>query len=460
MMITIDLEGIPKRKGIYIVGGSLRDRLLNREPIDIDIAVQGDPEQLARQIAANLNSRAIPMGRCTHRMFRVVTRNQIFDISALQGPRIEDDLMHRDFTVNALAYEIRTRSIIDISRGLQDIHEKRIRLVSETCFQADPLRLLRAFRIAAQLGFQIEKKTLRSLKRNAPGILRTAGERIRSELFGILAAPESHDWIRKMADTGVLFHVLPEMKAMIGCIQNRHHAFDVFEHTIQTLYQMDILIHCASTDTSRYRSLVQPMHTHRRIRLKLAALLHDIGKPLSRLESPDGHTQFPGHESTGARMTAVIGNRLKFSRKETEHAVRMVQSHLRPLHLSQAKRQKNLTRRGIARFFLNTRGMTADILLMSLADMRAKKPADPTSRSEFEQFLAELTRQYSTHCRLRHESPPLINGYDLINHLHLIPSPLFKEILDRTRERQLAGQIASREEALALAAKMASQSSH
>lgn len=451
-MMDFNIDALPRRRGVYIVGGSLRDRLLGRTPKDVDIAVLGDPEPFARELATQLNSRVIAMGRQTHPLFRVVTQNRIFDISPLQGPTIEEDLAHRDFTVNALAYETLSAKIIDVAHGLRDIENKQIRQVAKTCFQADPLRLLRAFRIAAQLGFQIEAQTLKTIRDKIHLISRTAAERVRSELFGILKAPGTHEWLRKMADTGILFEILPEMKAMKGCLQNRHHAFDVFEHTLQTVHHMEILTNRDPNRDPAHGPLVASMDGARPTHLKLAALLHDVGKPLSPHQAMDGHAMFTGHASIGARMVADIGDRLRFSRNEIEYAVKMVKYHLRPLLLFNARREMTLTQKGITRFFMKTHAITADILLLSLADKRAKQASAQTTDSEFEQFVMELIHQYSVVFMPSLETPPLISGHDLIHHLHLTPSPLFKQLLTRTRELQLAGRISTRKAALEFAA--------
>ncbi len=451
-MMDLNIDTLPRRKGVYIVGGSLRDRLLGRIPTDVDIAVHGDPEPFAQELATKLNSRVIAMGKQAHPMFRVVTQNRIFDISPLQGSTIEEDLRQRDFTVNALAYEILSAKIIDVTHGLQDIQDRQIRQVSKTCFQADPLRLLRAFRIAAQLDFQIGKHTLNTIQNNAHLISATAAERIRSELFGILKASNTHEWLRKMDDTGILFNVLPEMAAMKGCLQNRHHDFDVFEHTIQTVHHVEVLTIQDQNRNPGHRSLMKPMNVHRQTRLKLAALLHDIGKPLNMHRAIDGHVRFTGHASTGARLVANLGDRLRFSRNEIEHATKTVRYHLRPLFLFNARQKKTLTQRGITRFFMKTHGVTADILLLSLADMRAKQVSAHITGPEFELFVKELAHRYDVDFRPSLEIPSLISGHDLIHHLHLTPSPLFKQILARTREHQLAGRITTRKEALKFAA--------
>ena len=450
-MMDIHIDPLPKRKGVYIVGGSLRDHLLGIPPTDVDIAVQGDPGLYARELAHKLHSRVISMGRRNHPMLRVIKNNQIFDISPLQGTCIEEDLRKRDFTINALAYELVSAKTIDIARGIQDIHKRQIRQVSKTCFQADPLRLLRAFRLAAQLDFKIERQTLKTIQENAHLIPAATAERIRSELFDILQACDTHAWLQKMAQTGILFNILPELAAMKGCLQNRHHVFDVFDHTIQTVRHVELLTSRGRDTPPHHQSLLKPMSVQRQTRLKLAALLHDIGKPLTRHRSPDGHVRFIGHESMGARMVADLGDRLRFSRNEIQHAVTMVRYHLRPLFLFNARQKKTLTQKGITRFFIKTHPTTPDLLLFSLADRRAKQTSEHAVAPEFEQFVTDLNHQYKTEFTSSLEIPALISGHDLIQHLHLTPSPLFKQILARARERQLAGQITTREEALKVA---------
>ena len=450
-MMDFHIDALPRQKGVFIVGGFLRDRLLGRTPTDVDVVVQDNPELFARKLATKLNSRVLAMGKPAHPMFRVVTKHHIFDISALQGSTIEEDLRRRDFTVNALAYEMFSARTIDVTQGLQDIRDGQIRQISTSIFRADPLRLLRAFRIAAQLSFQIEIHTQKTIQKEARLISEAAAERIRWELLGILEVSGTHKWLQKMADSGILFNILPEMAAMKGCSQNRHHAFDVFDHTIQTVRHMEILTAQNQSPDTDPSPVTEAIHRRRQTRLKLAALLHDIGKPLTRQATRDDHIKFKGHASAGARMVADIGSRLRLSRAEMEHAVKMVQYHLRPLLLFKAKNKGTLTQRGITRFFMKTHEDTRDILLLSLADMRGKQAPEHKWESRFEQFVTELTQQYDTQFRSALEVPSLISGHDLIHLLHLTPSPLFKQVLARTRECQIAGNITTRKEALKFA---------
>ncbi len=455
--IAFKLDVLPKRPGIYIVGGSLRDRLLGRDSFDIDIAVQGNPLKLAVQIANRTQSRVIPLGPRTHPLFRLVTTSHIIDISALQGDSIESDLLHRDFTINALAYETWTHNFIDVTRGIKDIRDRQIRLVSPTGFQADPLRLLRAYRLASQLDFQIEDDTRRSLQIEAALIRKPAVERIQAELAIILAGHQVHYYLKSMSASRILFHILPELEDLVGCGQGSQHAFDVFEHSMQTMFALEKLTNNLTTPKPEITPLLDPMNTQRRIRLHLAALLHDIGKPITRQESSIGQIRFYGHEKTGAQMTTAIGKRLRLPRKEIESLTQLVRHHLRPLHLFQAVKHNQLGPKGMTRFFMQTKGFTSDLLMLALADMRAKTAEHQEPRQGFEDFIAKVANLYTTDFKSRSEIPPLINGFDLMDTLQLTPSSLFNKILRHVREAQLSGQITNPKEALALASEMASQ---
>lgn len=457
--IIFKLDAIPERTGIYIVGGAVRDRLLGADSHDIDIAVQGNPQNLATQIANRTHSRVIPLGQRKHALFRVVTPSHIIDITALQGGSIEADLNRRDFTINAIAYEVWTHNVIDVTRGIKDIRDRQIRLVSPTGYQADPIRLLRTYRLASQLGFQIAADTRRLLHQEAASIRKPAVERIQAELASILAGPRVHYWLKSMTASRILFHILPELEALVGCRQGRQHEFDVFDHSLQTVLALENLTNGLINTKPEIASLFDSLNSQRRIHLHLAALLHDIGKPISREKSSSGHIRFHDHDKVGARISAAIGKRLRLPGKNIESIVQLVRHHLRPLHLFKAFKHNQLGSKGMTRFFMQTQGFTNDLLMLSLADMRAKTKEPMEFLNEFENFLANVVIRHAAEFIFRSETPALINGFDLIHTLHLTPSPLFKTILRRIREAQLSGQITDAKEALALAATIASQMS-
>lgn len=456
-MINLDPTLIPFKKGIYLVGGSLRDALLARKPLDYDIVVRDDPLSYAREIEKSGEARIVPMGKPGREIIRVIRKNVTLDISILQGASIEEDLQHRDFTINAMAYEPFSNELIDIFGGLNDLKKQRIRMVSPSIFNIDPLRLLRAYRLAASLGFAIDPETVSCIRKNARFIRRAAGERIRDELFKILFLPHACTFIIRMTETGLLLELLPELEALKKCAPNRHHAFDGLKHTLTALDALENIFSNLNAFFPENSSLLSHRFTpYRQAELKFAILLHDIGKPVSSQQTALGDLRFPGHEETGAVMATDIACRLRFSVRETDDIAFVIRHHLRPLFLFTASRNGTLSPRSSARFFLKCGAYAPDILLHAAADMQAKKVGMANDNSKiFLAFTRDMLHEYYARILPMQSEKPLISGRDLIQQLNLQPSPLFKTILSRVAEAHLAGQIAQKEEALSLARNIA-----
>ena len=202
-----------------------------------------------------------------------------------------------------------------------------------------------------------------------------------------------------------------------------------------------------------YADLLNRRFDHRKKSLlKCALLLHDIGKPLCETRDSSGNIHFFGHEKFGSTLAGKIGKRLRFSNHETEYLIFMIRNHPRPHQLFLAAQNQTLTDKGIARFFMTCEKNALDILLHAVADFQAKKEAfENRSIKAFIRFITELIDRYVTHCVPVQSAATLISGRDLIGVLHLKPSPLFKTILSQVKEARLAGHIANRDEALALA---------
>ena len=188
-MIPFDINIFPDRKGVYIVGGSIRDLMCDRTPFDYDVVVQGDPASFAKRLASRTSGRFVELGKHEQTMRRVITRDLIFDIMPLNGTTIEEDLLQRDFTINAMAVAVSCGRLIDRLGGRQDLASKKIRMVSVDVFCKDPVRLIRAYRMAAAFNFFIDPDTRRILARDAHLISGSAGERVREEFFKSFNAP-------------------------------------------------------------------------------------------------------------------------------------------------------------------------------------------------------------------------------------------------------------------------------
>ena len=305
-MTELDLKILPTIKGAYIVGGSIRDIILGRTPFDYDIAVFGSPEKFAKKIAVKKSDHIIEIGKHDYKIIRVISDNKTFDISSVNGNTIEDDLIKRDFTINAMACSLSSEKIIDCTGGMKDIANKKIRMVSDTVFDKDPVRLIRAYRIGASLDFEIDTNTAVAIRKNAKLIKNSAGERIRAEFLRILQTPKSHHYISEMVDTGLLFAIFPELGNLKGCLQNRFHQYDVFEHTMKAFYHLENILN---------NKITHSIDENTASLLKFAILLHDTGKPLAKKVDSESNVHFYGHSKKGAEITKKISSRIKLSTK-------------------------------------------------------------------------------------------------------------------------------------------------
>ena len=453
-MIQINTNILPETKGAYLVGGSIRDLLLGRSPIDYDIAVLGNPEEFAKKIAAKISGHIVRLGKPGQAIIRIVSDNKIFDISSVNGATIEDDLGKRDFTINAIACSLSSKKIIDCLGGMDDIAANKIRMVSRKVFRKDPVRLIRAYRMGASLSFEIEPHTSSAIRNDANLIQNSAGERIRTELFKIFNTSKSHYYISQMADTGLLFSVFPELNELKGCPQNTYHSYDVFEHTMKAFYHLEALLNdCGKAMPAIYDPNILNVG-HQAAWLKCAILLHDIGKPHVKTVDSKNNIHFYGHGQKSADMAKAITTRLKFSNRERLYIDHIIRNHIRPLFLFTAYQKKTLTNKGIIRFFNKCGDNTPALLLHTIADIQGKGNKDNARDEDFISFAKKMIQDYISAFKPEKKLPPLLTGYDLMAEFGLTPSPLFKKILNNVEEARLCKTIGSREDALILAKKI------
>jgi putative nucleotidyltransferase with HDIG domain len=448
-MLKINSQ-IPATKGAYVVGGSVRDLFLGVTPADYDIAVLQFPEKYAMDLAACVKGHIVEIGKNKQVIYRVITEKNSFDVSGIEGNGIEDDLARRDFTINAVGYNLSSGEITDLFGGLNDILVKKIRMVSKDVFVKDPVRLIRAYRMATTLDFEIEEATMQAITDNAPLITKAAGERIKTELFKILSHPKSYGHIKQMQETGLLSGIFPELKALQGCIQNRYHEYDVMDHSFEAFSRLETLLNDKRAHTETIDFPVSAMNEKRSALLKYSILLHDIGKPSTRTFDDDGNVHFFGHETKSAEMAKEISKRLKLSNNESDYIDFIIRNHILPLNLFNSCRGNTPSKKAIARFFIKLKDMTPDILLHTIADITGKGVKDERNES-FIGFAFYLQNQYYSDYALKITGPRLITGKDLIKEFGLSPSRLFKKILSDVEESRISNELKSREEALALA---------
>lgn len=441
------------RTGIFLVGGSVRDLLLGRMPADIDIAVEGDIDRLADAIVRRTGARAIHLGSKPFAVVRIAAGERTIDIAPVNGPTIAADLAARDFTINAMAYDLAGGNLVDCTGGMADLNAKRIRMVSPAAFEKDPVRLVRAYRMAADLGWDIDGATRRAITRHRRRIAAVAGERVWAELAKILGSPNAAAVFQRMRDDDLLTSLFPELGPCSGCTQNAFHEFDVLAHSLLAMVHVEKWLNDVD---HRFPELVEtagtPVLGGNGYLMKYAALLHDVGKPETRIVGDDGAIRFPGHARRSADIVREISRRLKLSRHEERFSDAVIRHHIRPLSLfltlAKPTRGAMPANRRRIRFFNRCEPFVLPILIHAMADTMAKTCRPDRRNTALIDFCRRLIVDYQ-HARARRSATlPLINGNDLIQVLALTPSPLFKQILIRVDERRLAGELSSRDEAL------------
>jgi len=446
--LPFDLQPFAGPKETYIVGGTVRDLLLGRHPADVDISVAGDPEAYAHMLVGRTGGHVVSMGRADLALFRVISNGGRFDISQMQGP-IAEDLGRRDFTVNAMAIAVPSGDLIDPYGGEQDLARRMIRMNRDSAFRADPVRLLRAFRMASDLGFELGNETRSAILRDSHLIRHAAGERIRDELLKMLRGERSYPCLIDMSETGLLFSLLPELQSLEDVEQNRHHAFNGFTHTTVAYRRLEEILE----DPERYsgpfgRQIKGLISGKRAALLKCALLFHDTGKPEALSIDKNGDAHFYGHARSSSRIADAAFSRLRFSNKERSHLDRIIRNHDRPLSLFVSKGHNVSITRGITRLFMTCDTHTPDLLIHSMADQAAK--GNRGSGAGFTVFMREMLDVYYRKYLACQKQPPLVTGDDLIKRFNLVPSPVFKDILNAVEEARLSGVIAEKAEAYAL----------
>lgn len=454
------LSSVPRPPGgLFLVGGSIRDMLLGRPVKDLDLVCRG-ARDFASDLAKVLGAVFIPLGEGHDPpSFRLAwTRYwEYADVTELFGPDITSDLARRDFTANALALRLDggdAGMLIDPFQGRPDIDKGFVRLVGENALREDPLRILRGFRLQAQLDWNIEPDTLKEMSAAADMLAGTAGERIASELRLILECRNAGRSVREMDRTGVLFAVLPELAPARGCPQNRFHHLDVLEHSLAGLDCCEALLaDPAKTFEDLSKLILDDLRDWRLPWLKLAVLLHDLGKPGTHGQHPrTGQATFYGHDDLGAQLALQVAGRLRLSRAESGYIAGLVRNHL---HVG-AILTPAATTRARMRLLRRLGGDVIPSVLLCLADSRATLgPASDSEYRESKQVQGlRLIRDSLGQAGEMLSAPALVSGRDLLR-MGLRPGPELGRVLKAVRDAQDAGEVADRDAALRLARKIA-----
>ena len=423
------IRGLKGRRKLFLVGGTIRDFLLGRMTMDYDFAVSGSGVTFARTLAKKIGGAFVLLSQADDEA-RVVKDEIIYDFIGYGKKDIESDLRRRDFTINALGYDLEAGVLLDLCDGRQDLAKKIIRPVTAQSLSADPLRVLRGFRFALELGFDLHRDFFK-IARDV-SLKKVAAERIGYELIRIMACRDSFAQIRKMNDMGIFLQIFPEAKKIIE---------DPFlwGHSLETYKSMEQVM-----DHSFFQSLVPEFENYFRVEkrvplLKLAALFHDVAKPDTFLMK-EGEVHFYGHDSKGAKIVENLGyKRLKLSRPEVSMLKKLVKEHMRP-HLLATSQE--LTDRALRRFMRDLGEDFFGCMMIAWADGFATGGKTRHLEEAFRKMI-EIKHQDDAKPKVER----LVNGFDLIA-LGVKPGPIFKPILQELLDRQLEGKITTKEEGL------------
>ncbi len=455
----------------YLVGGWVRDRLLRRSCYDLDVATAGDGLNLSRYLADHFGGDYYPLDRArgTGRIIIQLDegRRLIVDVAQFRGQSLADDLADRDFTINALAASAGAPDeIIDLQGGLADLSSGLVRVVSDESIRNDPLRALRAIRQAAELGFELAPETESAVRRDGGSIAQVSGERIRDELVRLLTQGHAAPHLAKLDELHLLTTVFPELELLRGLPQPLPHRLDVFSHSLGTVHFLEEVLDAMQGLANSPVAIFEPLapftgriqdHLARvlsderpsLITLKLSALLHDTGKAEASTVDAEGRVRFLGHQKDGAHIAAGVLRRLRFSSAEAKLGDAIVRNHMRPLLLAN---QRSVSSRAIYRYFRDTGRAGVEILIHALADHLATygRFAEDDQWTRLVALTARMLGDYWDRQATRIDPPPLVRGRDLIDECGLQPGPHIGELLEIVREAQVAEEIHSRQEALAL----------
>lgn len=432
----------------YLVGGSIRDLFTKKcEFCDRDISIKG-AENFARKIANKWDGTFIELDS-ENKIYRVVLPDKInfLDISELQGNSIEEDLKRRDFTINAIAYDLTNDKFVDVTGGLKDLEHKVLRHIDDKNFEDDPLRILRAFRFYAVTGFSMTKELEVALKKYMLMALNPAKERINYEIMKLFGGDFASSTLLKMDEFGLLEKIFPCVTEMKKVPPNTHHHLNLFHHVVETVRQIEIMYNELSGFEKEHLDAVDFGGFPRINHLKLAGFLHDIGKFSTWTIEESGRHRFIKHDDVGSKMVVPLLRDLKFSKKQIEYISCMIKNHIYPSNVIVAP---SLNDKVMMRYVRKMGDNVVDNIILAKADRLSARGIDITEEIVNVNLsgLDKLLDFYLTKKDSLAPLPKLIDGREVMELLDIKPSPKLGEIINAVNEAQLNGDVLTHEDAV------------
>lgn len=429
---------------IYLVGGAVRDYLLGKTTCDKDILVN-NAESFAKEFAKKNNATFITLDS-ENKIYRVVLKDKInyLDITEPIEGSLEKDLRRRDFTINAIAINLKTKKIIDINNGQEDIKNRVIRSISEDNLVDDPLRILRAFRFSATLGFKIEQGTLEQIKKHKDLILNPAKERVNYEILKLFQG-EYTPQVLLMASNIIelLYPVFTDVKKVP---KNTHHHLGLYEHSVETVNQIQQIYNTCSDEVKEHMNKVDFGGFSRLAHLKFAGFFHDIGKFSTWTIEGDRH-RFIKHDDVGSKMAKEILKQNKFSKKQIEYITSMIKNHIYP---SQVVSAENINDKIYMRYIRKMEDNVIDNIILAQADRlsaRGSAITDDIVKDNIDRLNKLLEFYIMIKPKLK-PIPKLLTGQEIMEIKNIPQSPILGKIISALKEEQSEGNILTKAEAV------------
>lgn len=445
---------------VWVVGGAVRDALLGRPVLDLDLVVDGDAGAAARRLGAAARGPAFELSDAFG-SWRVIGPRRAWqvDLTPLRGGSLAADLAERDFTINAMAQPLAGGDAIDPTGGREDLAARRLRMVSPRAFADDPLRVVRAARLACELDLTLDPATVAAAREQAPRAAEVAQERVFAELKRIVTADRALEGLARMDQVGATDAVLPELSALRGVSQNAYHHRDVHGHTLEVLaeaiaIERDPAALFGPEEGARVAALLaEPLADDltRGGALRFGALLHDAAKPQTRVETPEGGVGFPHHDVLGAEISRDVLERLRASERLRAHVAALARHHLR---LGFLVHHQPLSRRDLYAYLTATQPVEVDVTLLSVADRLATRGRKAQESIAKHLDLAREVLREALDWRETGPPAPLLRGDELASELGIRPGPEVGRLLREIAEARFAGEVATRQQAVALARRL------
>ena len=442
------LSLIPEDMNIFLVGGFLRDKFLQKESYDRDYVLIGkNIIPAVRKLSDSIDAHFVMLDE-EREIVRVVLDDKIncLDFAKCSGENIFDDLKNRDFTINALAYNLRENVLIDTENSLDDLKRGIIRAVDEKNMKDDPLRVLRAYRFSSQLGYEISNETINMLVKYKHLLKHVSHERINAEFMKLLEGEKSADVISEMKDSGVLFEIFPELKAQMSVPPNLHHHLWLIDHSIETIRQIEENF-SSQPDFVKAHLLEAFGSTSRYSYLKLSALLHDLGKPSTwTIEEETGRHRFIKHDEVGAQMAKPILRRLKFGNAQIAYVQKLIKHHIYPSQLIKS----DTSERAINRMYRRLDNEAIDVILLAEADRLSARGVEIT-QDIVDNNISGLKKLLEGYYEFKKNQKPLeklLSGTEIMEIFGVPQSPKLGELINSLKEAQLDGDVVTKDDAL------------